>query len=88
MGEYERKARHALERIEYFYNNAGPRGYSQAMHYYNELAKLLMGARHSKKNKGDAGIIASFREQADPLMKEMKNLQDEWEKQESEQKKE
>jgi hypothetical protein len=80
MGRYELKARRAFEQIEYYYNNAGPRGYSQAKYHYNELAKLLMGAHYSKRDKSDASIIAIFREQAELLMKEMKERQDEFEK--------
>ena len=79
MGQYESKARHHLERIRYYHENAGPRGYAQAKYHYNELARLQMAAQYSKKNKGDAGIIAIFREQAEPLMQEMKKWQDEWE---------
>jgi hypothetical protein len=82
MGQYESKARHHLERIRYYHENAGPRGYAQAEYHYNELARLLMAAQGSKKNKSDAGIIAIFREQAGSLMAEMEKWQDEWKKKE------
>ena len=79
MGQYESEARHYPKRIRYYHDNGGPRGYAQAKYHYNELARLQMAAQHSKKNRGDAGIIAIFREQAEPLMQEMEKWQDEWE---------
>ena len=59
MSQYESKARHHLERIGYYHENAGPRGYAQAKYHYNELAKLQMGVHYSKKYKNEAPIIAS-----------------------------
>jgi len=82
IGQYESKAKHHLERIQYYHENAGPRGYAQAKYHYNELAKLQMVVQYSKKYKNEAPIIASFGKQAEPLMKEMKKWQDEWEKEE------
>jgi hypothetical protein len=73
------KARRALEKIQYFYDNAGPKGYSQALFYYNELATLTMSAQRSKKYQNEAPIINDFRKQAEPLMGEMKKWRDEWE---------
>jgi len=62
MGRYESKARHHLEQIRYYHEDAGPRGYAQGKYHYNELAKLQMVAQYSKNNKSDASIIAIFRE--------------------------
>jgi hypothetical protein len=81
MGRYESKARYHLEQIKYYHENAGPRGYVQAKYHYNELGRLQIAAQRSKDNKGDAGIIAIFREEAGHLMSEMKKWQDEWEQQ-------
>lgn len=54
MGQYKSEARHHLERIQYFHENAGPKGYKQAEYHYNKLARLLMAAQRSKKNQNNA----------------------------------
>jgi len=82
MGRYESKARHHFERIQYYHENAGPRGYRQALYHYDELGRLQMAAHNSKRNQSDASIIGIFREQAGHLMAEMKKRQEEWGQQE------
>jgi hypothetical protein len=65
------KARERLDKIKYYYKNAGPNGYSQALYYYSELGNI-----YRKANKNDAPIIRIFYNEASALMAEMKKLED------------
>lgn len=71
MGRYLRKARHHAGRIEYFHRHAGSGGYRQASYHYDELCELIGRALQSKNDKNDAPVIATLREPAAALMKEM-----------------
>lgn len=76
MGRYFREAKRCLEKIKYFYDNAGSTGYSQAQYYHSELARFVGKALASKKEKGDAPLIHGFLIESNKFMDEMKELRD------------
>jgi hypothetical protein len=69
MGQYESKARHRLERIRYYHENGGPKGYAQAKYHYNELARLQMAAQYSKKIRVMLVLLLSFESKPSRLCK-------------------
>ena len=71
------KAREQLDKIKYYHENAGPKGYSQALFNYGELGKI-----YKKANKNDAPIVHIFYKEANILMAEMKKWRDEYKKKE------
>ncbi len=72
MGRYLRDARRHAEKIEYYYEHAGVRGYSQAEYHWNRLSRCLLGATRSKNEKSYAAIIQGIRQSSQPMMDEMK----------------
>jgi hypothetical protein len=75
MGKYLKEARHHAEKIRYYYNQGGTKGYSQAEYHYEKLSELILRAEKSKKYKNDAFIIQTIKISAYDLMKEMRNRQ-------------
>jgi hypothetical protein len=71
MGQYLRRARHHASKIQYYYAQAGSRGYSQAEYHYSELSELLLRASKSKNDKNDTLVIQALKESAVGLMEEM-----------------
>jgi hypothetical protein len=72
MGKYLKEARVHIDRIQYYYNHAGFRGYSQAEYHYSKLSDLTLRAERSKHDKNDAIVIRVLRESVGRLMEEMK----------------
>jgi hypothetical protein len=71
MGRHIREARRHAQKIEYYYNHAGEKGYAQAVYHWDKLADLVFGAMNSKKHKGEAPIIQEIRKRLQPKMDEM-----------------
>ena len=67
MDESLREAQRHAEKIKDFYDNAGNKGYSQAMHHWSELTKIT---RNAPEN--DKPVINSIRLEMRKLMEEMK----------------
>jgi hypothetical protein len=77
MGRYLKEARHHIEKIQKYFDHAGPKGYSQAKYHYDELSNLLMRVYRSSKDKGDAPIIQALKKSIDPLMEQMRKREEE-----------
>lgn len=73
MAGFLRDARRHAERIEYFHENAGGRGYDQAVHHFGELTGLIFRARQSNRYKDEAPLINIIKKDMQTLMDEMKN---------------
>ena len=71
MGRYLKRARYHAGRIQYYYNHAGRRGYTQSEYHYSEMSELSLRAERSKNDKNDALVIRVLHESADRLMAEM-----------------
>jgi hypothetical protein len=72
MGQYLKEARHHARKIQYYYDHAGSRGYSQAEYHYDELCGLMIRAERSKNGRNDLVIIQALKESAVGLMEEMR----------------
>jgi hypothetical protein len=72
MGRYLKEARQHAKKIQYYYDHAGSRAYSQAEYHYNELCGLMLRAERSKNDKNDAIIIQALKESSVDLMGEMR----------------
>jgi hypothetical protein len=71
MGRYLRKARRHAQKIEYYYDYSGEKGYAQAVYHWDKLAGLVFGAMNSKRDKSDAPIIQEIRKRLQQKMDEM-----------------
>ena len=71
MGRYLSKARKHAEKIKYFYDHAGERGYSQALYHWNKLSSLALRASRSKRDKNDAPLIQEIKNSLKNMMDEM-----------------
>lgn len=76
MGRYLKKAKFHAERIQYYYDYAGPMGYSQAKSHWHDLCDLIGRALRSKHDKNDAIVIGSIKESVQPLMEHMKKREE------------
>jgi len=76
MGKYLKEARHHVEKIQYYFDHAGAKGYSQAKYYYDELSNLLMRSYRSRKDKGDTSIIHALYKSVDHLMEQMRKREE------------
>lgn len=72
MGQYLKEARNHAKKIQYYYDRAGTRAYSQAEYHYDELCGLMLRAERSKDGRDDAIIIQTLKESAVGLMEEMR----------------
>jgi hypothetical protein len=73
MAGYLSKAYRHAEKIKYYYDNAGERGYSQAKHHWSELTSLVFKARNSRKYKNEESVIYGIRQSMKQMMDEMKD---------------
>lgn len=73
MAGYFKEAQRHVEQIKYFYDNAGSRGYDQAVYHFNELTGLIFKAMKSKRYKDEVPLINSIKKDMQTLMDEMKN---------------
>ena len=76
MVKYLKEARNHVEKIQYYFDHAGAKGYSQAKYHYDELSNLLMRSNRSSNDKGDTSIIHALYKQADDLMKQMRKREE------------
>jgi hypothetical protein len=76
MGKYLKEAGHHAEKIQYYFDHAGPNGYSQAKHHYDELSNLQMRAYKSSKDQGETSIIQALKKSADQLMEQMRKREE------------
>ena len=76
MGKYLKEARHHVEKIQYYFDHTGAKGYSQAKYHYDELSNLLMRAHKSSKDKGDTSIIQTLYKSAGHLMEQMRKREE------------
>jgi hypothetical protein len=72
MGRFLKDARHHVERIQYYHENAPFRGYAQAYPHYSKLDELILRAEKSKSDKRDVPVIQELRESVSDLMEEMR----------------
>jgi hypothetical protein len=72
MGRFLKDARHHVERILYYHENAPFRGYAQAYPHYSKLDELMSRAEKSKSDKRDVPAIRELRESVSDLMEEMR----------------
>ena len=77
MGRYATEAERYFGRIQYFYQNAGATGYSQAKPYYDKLSDLMRRA-NSLKDKNDILFIQTIIRDVEPLIEEMKERENEF----------
>ena len=59
MGRYVKEARHNAEKIQYYYDHAGYRGYSQAKYHYSKLSELMMRAHTEYIRSTEYGVRGS-----------------------------
>ena len=78
MGRYLKMAREHAKQIKYYYDNAGPLGHQQAVHYFNELSSLAGRASRSKNDKSDVMHILPLGKSARVQISEMEKRRDEW----------
>jgi len=71
MASFIKEAERIAAKIDYFYNNAGSRGYDQATNHFDKLPGLIYKAMHSKRYSGEAPFINRIRKDMQPLMDEM-----------------
>jgi hypothetical protein len=76
MGRYLKEAKFHAERIQHYYDYAGPMGYSQAKYDYLQLSNLILRAHQSKHDKSDAVLIRDIKQSADLLMEQMKKREE------------
>jgi hypothetical protein len=72
MGRFLTDAKHHVERIQYYHENAPFRGYAQAYPHYSKLDELMSRAEKSKSDKRDVAAIQELRESVSDLMEEMR----------------
>jgi hypothetical protein len=72
MGRFLNDAKHHVERIQYYHENAPFRGYAQAYPHYSKLDELMSRAEKSKGDKRDVAAIEELRESVSDLMEEMR----------------
>jgi len=73
MSKYLRDAYRHAEKIEYYHEHAGSRGYSQALYHLTKLANLVFSARNSKKYKNEEPLIHSIMQSKQQMVDEMKD---------------
>ena len=73
MAGYIKDAHRHAEKIKYYYENAGSRGYDQAIYHFDKLTGLIFKAMQSNRYKGEAPLINSIKKDMQPLMDEMEN---------------
>jgi hypothetical protein len=72
MGRFLNDAKHHIERIQYYHENAPFRGYAQAYPHYSKLDELVLRAEKSKSDKRDVPAIQELKESVSDLMEEMR----------------
>jgi hypothetical protein len=72
MGRFLNDAKHHIERIQYYHENAPFRGYAQAYPHYSKLDDLMLRAEKSKSDKRDVSVIQALKESVSDLMEEMR----------------
>lgn len=73
MAGYMKDAHRHAEKIKYYHENAGSRGYDQAIYHFDKLTELIFKAMQSTRYKGEAPLINSIKKDMQALMDEMKN---------------
>ncbi len=86
MGKYEKEAGEHTGQIQYYYDQGGTAGYSQAQYHYSKLTELLGKASGSKNDKDDVVVIQKYIESCRPLMDDMRQKEDDHTKNQEEQK--
>lgn len=76
MGRYLKEARYDVKKIQYYYDHAGSRGYSQAKYHYFNLSDMMMRAHRSKHDKNETIIIQMLKKSVDGLMEEMRRREE------------
>jgi hypothetical protein len=71
MGRYLKEAYRHADKIRYFHEHAGEKGYAQALYHWDRLIGLVFSVSNSKKYKNEEPLINSIRKSMQPLMDEM-----------------
>ena len=81
MGKRYKDAKRHFEKIQYYYDYAGPYGHQQAIDHHSKLNKISLQAYRSLNNQGDLILIQELLKSSNSMMEEMKKREQKYIKQ-------